>query len=165
MQETVQFVLRHGYAILFAAVLAEQLGLPLPSSPVLLAMGALAGIGRFSLSLTLLLAVIASLLADTVWYWLGRRRGYKILNLLEDLARTDSCVRRTSDILRTTGPKRCCSPNLSRPEHCRAALAGLIHADVAISGQRRGRGTGLGGRFRRARLRVPDAAWLGAERQ
>ena len=92
MQETVQFVLRHGYAIVFAAVLAEQLGLPLPSGPVLLAMGALAGTGHFSLSLTLLLAVIASVAADTVWYWLGRRRGYKILNLLCRISlEPDSC--------------------------------------------------------------------------
>jgi membrane protein DedA with SNARE-associated domain len=106
MQETVQFVLRHGYAILFAAVLAEQLGLPLPSSPFLLAMGALAGIGRFSLSFSLLLAVIASLLADTVWYWLGRRRGYKILNLLCRISlEPDSCVRRTSDVFTHYGPE------------------------------------------------------------
>jgi membrane protein DedA with SNARE-associated domain len=106
MQETVQFVLRHGYAILFAAVLAEQLGLPLPSGPVLLAMGALAGVGRFSLPLTLLLAVIASLLADTLWYWLGRRRGYKILNLLCRISlEPDSCVRRTSDVFTKYGPE------------------------------------------------------------
>lgn len=106
MQETVQFVLRNGYAILFAAVLAEQLGLPLPSSPVLLAMGALAGIGRFSLSLTLVLAVMASLVADTVWYWLGRRRGYKILNLLCRISlEPDSCVRRTSGVFTRYGPE------------------------------------------------------------
>ncbi|MBI2679884.1 MAG: VTT domain-containing protein [Candidatus Solibacter usitatus] len=106
MQETVQFVLRYGYAILFASVLAEQLGLPLPASPVLLAMGALAGIGHFSLALALLLAVIASVLADTVWYWLGRRRGYKILNLLCKISlEPDSCVRRTSDIFTRYGPE------------------------------------------------------------
>jgi membrane protein DedA with SNARE-associated domain len=106
MQETVQFVLRHGYAILFAAVLAEQLGLPFPSSPVLLAMGALAGIGHFSLLVTLMLAVIASLAADTVWYWLGRRRGYKILNLLCKISlEPDSCVRRTSDVFTRYGPE------------------------------------------------------------
>ena len=44
MAAPVQFLLHHPYALLFGIVLAEQLGVPLPSVPVLLAAGALAGL-------------------------------------------------------------------------------------------------------------------------
>jgi len=43
MNGTVAFLTTHGQAALFACVLAEQLGLPLPAVPVLLAAGALGG--------------------------------------------------------------------------------------------------------------------------
>ena len=49
MNETVEFLLKHGYIVLFAAVLAEQSGLPLPSAPFLLAAGALAGLGHLNI--------------------------------------------------------------------------------------------------------------------
>ena len=39
MGASTEFLLHHGYAILFLAVLAEQIGLPIPSSPLLLAAG------------------------------------------------------------------------------------------------------------------------------
>ena len=51
MQEAVQFLLDHGYAVLFALVFAEQIGLPLPAVPILLATGALASTGHFSFTL------------------------------------------------------------------------------------------------------------------
>ena len=43
MTETLQFVVRHGYMMVFAWVFVEQAGLPIPSAPLLLAVGALAG--------------------------------------------------------------------------------------------------------------------------
>src|SRR5437868_4791545 len=104
MDQVVSFLLRHGYSVVFAAVLAEQIGLPLPSTPVLLAMGALAGAGRLSFLPALGLAVAASLMADTLWYWLGRKRGYSILNLLCRIAlEPDSCVRRTENVFTRFG--------------------------------------------------------------
>ena len=48
MSGLVPFLLRHGYLFLFGMVLVEQAGLPIPSVPVLLAVGALIGMGRFS---------------------------------------------------------------------------------------------------------------------
>jgi hypothetical protein len=68
-----------GPLVLFLIVLAEQLGLPLPAIPVLLAMGALAGTGRFSFATALAIAVVASLIADYAWYRLGRWRGGKVV--------------------------------------------------------------------------------------
>ena len=42
MSEPLEFLVRHGYLLLFGVVLGEQLGLPLVGAPVLLAAGALA---------------------------------------------------------------------------------------------------------------------------
>lgn len=96
MDETFQFLIRHGYSVLFVWVLAEQLGLPLPSTPLLLAAGALAGAGEMNLTLAIALAVLASLLGDVSWYEFGRRRGGRVLNLLCRISlEPDSCVRKT----------------------------------------------------------------------
>ncbi len=96
MHETIEFLLRYGYSVLFGAVLAEQIGLPIPSVPVMLSMGALAGAGAFSLQVSLGLMLLASLIGDAVWYWLGRRRGQGVLRLLCKIAlEPDSCVRMT----------------------------------------------------------------------
>lgn len=106
MHGTLQFVLRHGYALVFLVVLTEQAGLPIPSLPVLLAAGALAGQGKLSLSVALGLAVIASLAADLVWYELGRRRGHSILSLLCRISlEPDSCVRRTENAFAQRGAR------------------------------------------------------------
>lgn len=72
MQSLIDVLVRHGYAVVFGWVPAEQIGLPLPAEPFLLASGGVAGTGRPSLPLILVAASIASLLADTMWYWIGR---------------------------------------------------------------------------------------------
>ncbi len=106
MHSTLQFVLRHGYTLVFLIVLIEQAGLPIPSLPVLLAVGALAGAGRLSLALALALAVGAALIADSVWYELGLRRGHAILSLLCRISlEPDSCVRRTENAFASNGAR------------------------------------------------------------
>jgi len=98
LNETFQFLIRHGYSVLFVWVLAEQLGLPLPATPLLLAAGALAGAGQLNLGLAIAVAVIASLLSDVSWYQFGRLRGGKVLNLLCRISlEPDSCVRKTEN--------------------------------------------------------------------
>jgi membrane protein DedA with SNARE-associated domain len=96
VDETFQFLIRHGYSVLFVWVLAEQLGLPLPATPLLLAAGALAGSGQMNLPLAIALAVLASMLGDVSWYEFGRRRGGRVLSLLCRISlEPDSCVRKT----------------------------------------------------------------------
>src|SRR5712692_4100548 len=96
MRETLDFLIRHGYSVLFVWVFAEQIGLPVPSAPLLMAAGALAGTGRLSLALVVALPVFAALASDAIWYELGRRRGVKVLQLLCRISlEPDSCVRRT----------------------------------------------------------------------
>jgi membrane protein DedA with SNARE-associated domain len=93
------FLAAYGGPVLFGVVFAEQVGLPLPAVPLLLAAGALAGGGRMSLWAALGLPVLASLLGDTLWYELGRRRGSRVLNLLCRISlEPDSCVRRTENL-------------------------------------------------------------------
>lgn len=96
MQPVLDFLLRHGYWVLFLNIFAEQLALPLPALPALLAMGALAGLGHFSFALSLLLAVTACLICDQVWYRLGRVRGHSILRLICKISlEPDTCVSNT----------------------------------------------------------------------
>src|SRR5258706_4016996 len=98
MSDTLAFLMQHRYAVLFSVVLVEQLGLPVPATPVLLAAGALAGMGQLSFGAALGLAVSASLTSDLLWYEAGRRRGGSILRLLCRISlEPDSCVRRTED--------------------------------------------------------------------
>lgn len=96
MTHTLDFVVRHGYALLFFWILAEQAALPLPSAPLLLACGALAKDGRLTPHWIVLIGVAACLIPDNVWYMLGRRRGAKVLRFICRLAlEPDSCVRQT----------------------------------------------------------------------
>jgi membrane protein DedA with SNARE-associated domain len=96
MQQLVETLVANGYLIVFLWVLAAQAGIPLPAIPILLAAGALAGTEHLSLGLITLLAVLASLLADSLWFLLGRRRGHRVLGVLCRLSiEPESCVRST----------------------------------------------------------------------
>ena len=104
MPHGVGFFVLHGYIVLAIVVLAEQIGLPIPSIPVLLGMGALVGTGNYRFSAALAIAATASLIADHVWYILGGRRGNAILKLLCRLSlEPDSCVSNTRYWFRRLG--------------------------------------------------------------
>jgi len=93
---TIDFVVRYGYVLLFLWILAEQGALPLPSAPLLLACGALAKDGRLSLQWIVLTGMAACMMADNVWFALGRRRGVRVLRFICRIAlEPDSCVRQT----------------------------------------------------------------------
>jgi membrane protein DedA with SNARE-associated domain len=106
MHAVVPFLLRHGYWVLVANVFAEGIGLPIPALPVLLGMGALAGLGNFSFSTSLALAVGAALCSDLIWFRLGRVRGHSILNLLCRMSlEPDSCVSNTKTLFGKLGAR------------------------------------------------------------
>jgi len=99
-------LVRYGYAVVFGTVLAEQIGLPIPAIPVMLAAGALVGGGYLSLMLLLALSGVASLMADTVWYWIGRAGGARVLGLLCRISlERDTCVRKTEGIFARHGAR------------------------------------------------------------
>jgi membrane protein DedA with SNARE-associated domain/rhodanese-related sulfurtransferase len=106
MTETLEFVFRHGYVVVFAWVFAEQAGLPIPSAPLLLAIGALSGAHRMNLSTAILCAVMGAVASDSMWYEIGRLKGIRVLQLLCRISlEPDSCVRRTQVRFSRSGPR------------------------------------------------------------
>src|SRR5262245_57961950 len=104
LNETSQFLIRHGLPLVFAVVFVEQMGLPIPALPCLLAAGALSATGKFNLLLGIVVTLIACLIADTFWFYLGRYRGNRVLSFLCRVSlEPDSCVRRTQNIFTRYG--------------------------------------------------------------
>jgi membrane protein DedA with SNARE-associated domain len=104
MPEALSFLVRHGYAWLFAVVFLEQLGAPLPATPLLLAMGALLARDDFSFAGALGVTALAAGLADHVWFQVGRRRGQAALRFLCRVSlEPDNCVSNTRYWFRRLG--------------------------------------------------------------
>jgi len=104
MNENLQFLINHGTAVLFVSVFVEQMGVPLPAMPWLLAAGALAASSKINWATALGAATVGSLLADMIWFYLGRYRGQRVLNLLCRISlEPDSCVRRTENLFTRYG--------------------------------------------------------------
>src|SRR5471030_2658347 len=106
MNSTLEFLVRHGYVVLLGWVFVEQIGLPIPSIPLLLAAGALAGTGRMNIFAALFISMFAAICADSMWYQLGRIKGIKILQFLCKISlEPDSCVRRTEGVFAKQGAR------------------------------------------------------------
>jgi membrane protein DedA with SNARE-associated domain len=73
MTHAAQFALAHGAALLFTWILLQQAGVPIPSAPLLIAVGSLESYGRLRLVPSLVAALTACLLADGFWYRVGQR--------------------------------------------------------------------------------------------
>jgi membrane protein DedA with SNARE-associated domain/rhodanese-related sulfurtransferase len=102
----VQFLVDHGASVLFWVVFVEQIGLPIPAIPLLIAAGALVGAGKMSVTTALLIPVVASLPPDMAWYYLGRIKGGKVLGFLCRVSlEPDSCVRSTENLFHQHGPR------------------------------------------------------------
>jgi membrane protein DedA with SNARE-associated domain/rhodanese-related sulfurtransferase len=98
MELPTHILLVYGYFLLFGWVLVEQLGVPLPAMPVLLAAGALSSQHEISFPLALLAGLAAALLADSSWFFIGRKYGHHVLRILCKLSLEPTvCVRRTQD--------------------------------------------------------------------
>ena len=106
MSDTLHFLARHGYLVLFASVLAQQLGVPLPSTPFIIAAGALAHTGQLSFGAAIFVAFSAAMIADLVWFEIGRLRGIRVLQFLCRISlEPDYCVRRTENTFARYGAK------------------------------------------------------------
>jgi membrane protein DedA with SNARE-associated domain len=86
MNSFIQVLMKHGYSALFASVFTCQMGLPVPAILFLMAAGVLGASSRLSLGISLSLAVVACLMADLLWYEVGRRWGNQVLHFLYGLA-------------------------------------------------------------------------------
>lgn len=97
-------LLQHGVSLVFVNVFLEQIGAPIPAVPTLIVAGALAAKGRLSLLPLLGAALVASVLADTVWYLIGRWKGHKVLRIVCRISLSpDSCVRQTETLFERRG--------------------------------------------------------------
>ena len=106
MEALTATLLEHGYVVLFAFVLLDQLGLPVPALPIVVAAGGLAGAGQLDPLVALLVATAAGALGDWLWYELGRRHGLKIVRVLCRISlEPDSCVRRTQGLFARHGAR------------------------------------------------------------
>lgn len=84
----------HGLVAVVLAVLLEQLGAPLPSTPVLLLAGVESAAHEGFGPRAFLAATLAALLANGLWFWAGRRLGRRVLATLCRISISpDSCVR------------------------------------------------------------------------
>jgi membrane protein DedA with SNARE-associated domain/rhodanese-related sulfurtransferase len=106
MHEAGQLLMDQGYLALFLWVLFAQTGFPIPVVPLLLAAGALAGIGKLQVALVFGVALLPLLLGDQAWYQIGLRRGSTVLPLLCRISLDpDTCVRRTKGVFARYGPQ------------------------------------------------------------
>ena len=100
-----QFLIEYSYLVLFLVIFLDQVGLPIPSLPVVLGAGTLAGLGEMNVYLATLVSVLACIPADYFWYHLGRSRGGKVLTLLCGISlEPDYCVERTEVSFERLGP-------------------------------------------------------------
>jgi membrane protein DedA with SNARE-associated domain len=104
MADLTRYVVTYGLPLIFGIVLLEQLGAPIPAIPVLVVAGALSMDRDLSAWQVLLVAVGASLIADSVWFFLGRFQGNRILKTLCRISLSpDSCVRQTESVFERWG--------------------------------------------------------------
>jgi membrane protein DedA with SNARE-associated domain len=95
----------HSSLVLFGSTLAQQLGVPLPVSPILLTTGAMAAMGQLNPATALGAALLGSLAGDWTWYFLGRYRGAQVQRYLCRLStEKHSCVGEAEGLFRRHGP-------------------------------------------------------------
>jgi membrane protein DedA with SNARE-associated domain len=104
MEEITALLAQHGLLLVFVNVLMTQSGVPLPAMPLLIVAGAFVGHGQIALLPLILVSIAASLIGDTLWYFAGRRYGYRVLRTLCRVAiEPDSCVKQTETIFERWG--------------------------------------------------------------
>jgi membrane protein DedA with SNARE-associated domain/rhodanese-related sulfurtransferase len=105
MHQLILLMAQYGLLVVFAGVLLDEGGLPIPCFPILVVAGAATVTGHYSLLLVIAIAVTACVLADLFWYWAGKRYGRRILSLLCRISLApDSCVRQTENLFSRVGP-------------------------------------------------------------
>jgi membrane protein DedA with SNARE-associated domain/rhodanese-related sulfurtransferase len=105
MPIAIVFFVHYAYLIIFLWVLVEQIGVPIPSVPVLLTAGTLSATHRVSFIGITIAMLLSCVIADTVWFSLGRRYGNSVLKLLCRLSfEASTCVSKTEGYFTRRGP-------------------------------------------------------------
>jgi membrane protein DedA with SNARE-associated domain len=98
MHNLLPMLAKHGYALTFAILFAESVGLPLPASVALIAAGAAVASHTLSAPTLVLAGTIALLVGDTAQFWLGRYSGWSLLGFLCRLSMNpETCILRSAE--------------------------------------------------------------------
>ncbi len=81
MTGLVAAIAEQGQRLVFFNVLLQQIGVPVPAEPTLIVAGSLAGRGRLSVPGIAIAALVATLLADLIWFLIGKRYGARALRV------------------------------------------------------------------------------------
>ncbi len=79
-------IAQQGQRLIFFNVLLQQIGVPVPAEPTLIVAGSLAARGRLSIAGIGAAALVATLLADLIWFAIGKRYGARVLRLFYRLS-------------------------------------------------------------------------------
>lgn len=107
METLYALVANHAELLLFLNILLEQAGLPIPAYPSLVVAGTLSQTGNGpSAASVFALAVLACAIADTAWFWAGRRHGPWLMRSVCRISLSpDTCIRRSGHLYRQLGPR------------------------------------------------------------
>jgi membrane protein DedA with SNARE-associated domain/rhodanese-related sulfurtransferase len=134
----------HGYVLLYAAVLLETLGLPIPAALALLVAGAASARGLLNPAWAAGGSLVVILSGDCFMFFMGRRTGWWLLSLLCKLSlNAESCILRSADAfyrrgrtllmfakfipgINTMAPPLAGSMNMAFPEFLRYDVVGAV---------------------------------------
>jgi membrane protein DedA with SNARE-associated domain/rhodanese-related sulfurtransferase len=98
MESWISELAAHGYAILFATVFLEAVGLPLPAALALLIAGGASAHGSLRGSYVIFGSLAAMLTGDTLMFFAGRYTGWWLLGVLCRISlNPESCILRSAD--------------------------------------------------------------------
>jgi membrane protein DedA with SNARE-associated domain/rhodanese-related sulfurtransferase len=104
MSSVMGLLVRHAYMVLFGWVLLEQAGIPVPSVPLMLAAGTMSAAHKLHLAYALPVVLLASLISDSMWFFLGRAYGTKVMNVLCRFSlEAATCVEKTQGTMGRKG--------------------------------------------------------------
>ncbi|MFZ5556133.1 MAG: DedA family protein/thiosulfate sulfurtransferase GlpE [Pseudomonadota bacterium] len=106
MDHLLTLFIQYGLLLVYANVLIEQLGAPVPAYPTIVVAAALSGSGGPAWGAVLATAVLGAVIGDAVWYAAGRRYGHRVLKTMCRVSLSpDSCVRQTESVFERIGPR------------------------------------------------------------
>jgi membrane protein DedA with SNARE-associated domain len=102
-----EFFTSHGLPVLFAVVLLESFGIPLPGETALIAFGVFASQGHYSIVVVIAVAAAAAIIGDNLGYLLiGRLGGRRLFERWEWLhRRTEKILPATEELMKKHGGK------------------------------------------------------------
>jgi len=96
MNQITQFLISYGGLFLFAAGFMEQSGLPFPGGLCILAAGALAASGKYSLIAAVWWGAAGCVAADAIWFHLGHRGKSGVFRVFPHLHGVQSTLRQAT---------------------------------------------------------------------